>query len=65
MTRTVEEMGKITISTRYYITSCSDFETFKVATHRHWSIENNLHWGIDKHLVKTNVRKKRDSLLLI
>ena len=47
VTRTVEEKGKVTTSTRYYITSSSDFEEFKLATRKHWSIENNLHWGLD------------------
>ncbi|KWT85298.1 ISAs1 family transposase [Candidatus Magnetominusculus xianensis] len=40
--------GKMTVETRYYISSIgADSEDFSRAVRSHWTIENSLHWVLD------------------
>ena len=44
---TVRKGKKVSIETRYYITTLTDVERFAYVVRKHWSIENQLHWCLD------------------
>jgi len=44
---TVEEKGKITEETRFFITSLTDIDKFVGAVRGHWGVENSLHYCLD------------------
>ena len=47
VTATVRKGKKVSIETRYYITTITDVERFAYVVRKHWSIENQLHWCLD------------------
>ena len=44
---TVENKGKRTEETRYFLTSVTEIEDFARSVRAHWGIENQLHWHLD------------------
>ena len=59
VTRTVDERGEIKKDIRYFIISNDNFEQFKAATRKHWSVENNLHWELDVTFEEDQCRAKK------
>lgn len=47
VTATVTRDNKTTMYIRYFLTSVTDVERFAYAVHKHWAIENQLHWCLD------------------
>ena len=47
VTSTVEYKGRITVETRYFLTSLTNINDFSRAVRAHWGIENHLHWHLD------------------
>ena len=58
-TRIIE--GKETRKVRYYISSLpSDAERLLHIVHKHWSIENDLHWVLDVAMHEDHSRVRKD-----
>ena len=54
--------GKISIETRFFITSIeTDAKIFSNAVRKHWSVENQLHWVLDVTFRKGDSRVRRDN----
>ena len=48
MVESTRQIGeKITVETRYYITSLKEAPAFARGARGHWGIENKLHWSLD------------------
>ena len=58
---TVEEKGKKTEETRYFITSLTDIEIFAKAVRKHWGIENSLHYCLDVTFNEDTNRTRKDN----
>ena len=56
----VEQQGKITHDTRYFIASLEDIRTFSKAVRKHWGIENSLHWCLDMTFHEDYSRIRKD-----
>ena len=53
--------GKISVETRFYITSLpAEPITILAATRAHWAIENNLHWQLDITFDEDRCRTRKD-----
>ena len=58
---TVRKGAKVSIETRYYITTLTDVERFAYVVRKHWSIENQLHWCLDVIFHEDASRAKKDN----
>ena len=47
VTATISRGDKTTTDTRYFLSSVTDVERFAYAVHKHWPVENQLHWCLD------------------
>lgn len=56
----VECDGKISESTRYYLTSVEQISLFANAARKHWGIENSLHWCLDVAFREDDSRIRKD-----
>ena len=61
VTTTVRKGKKVSMETRYYITTLTDVERFAYAVRKHWSIENQLHWCLDVIFHEDASRAKKDN----
>ena len=63
---TVWERGETRSETLYFITSLTSLEEFAhaVRKHKHWSIESQLHWGLDVVFREDASRARKDNLPL-
>ena len=54
--------GKITIETRYYISSSpNNAQRFGESVRSHWGIENSLHWVLDVGFREDDCRIRKDN----
>ena len=59
---TREIKGKVTESTRYFISSLPrDAKAISQVARAHWSIENTLHWSLDVVLKEDSIRIRKDN----
>ena len=58
---TVEEKGKTTEETRYFITSLTDIDKFAKSVRGHWGIENSLHYCLDVTFNEDANRTRKDN----
>jgi predicted transposase YbfD/YdcC len=61
VTATVRKGTKVSVETRYYITTLTDVERFAYVVRKHWSIENQLHWCLDVIFHEDVSRAKKDN----
>ncbi len=61
VTTTVRKGKKVSIETRYYITTLTDVERFAYVVRKHWSIENQLHWCLDVIFHEDASRARKDN----
>ncbi len=52
---------KISIETRYFISSLNDLGRFVYAVRKHWAIENQLHWCLDVIFDEDASKAKKDN----
>jgi predicted transposase YbfD/YdcC len=57
----VEERGKKSEETRYFITSLTNVKTFANAVRSHWGIENSLHYCLDVTFNEDASRTRKDN----
>jgi predicted transposase YbfD/YdcC len=57
----IEEKGKTTEETRYFITSLTDINKFANAVRGHWGIENSLHYCLDVTFNEDENRTRKDN----
>ena len=53
--------GKVSVETRYFITSVVDVVVFSHAVRSHWGIENGLHWCLDVVFREDSCRTRKDN----
>ena len=58
---TVFEKEETRTETRYFITSLNNVNIFADAVHKHWSIENQLHWQLDVTFCEDSSRARKDN----
>ena len=56
----VNQQGKITQDTRYFISSLDSIDLFADAVRKHWGIENSLHWCLDMTFHEDYSRIRKD-----
>ena len=61
VTATVRKGTKVSMETRYYITTLTDVERFAYVVRKHWSIENQLHWCLDVIFHEDDSRARKDN----
>jgi len=61
---TALENEQTRIGTRYFLTSLTSVERFADSVHRHWSIENQLHWQLDVTFGEDDARMRKDNFPL-
>lgn len=59
----IEENGKKTKQSHYFIYSCGDMTAEQIMRHKrnHWSVENNLHWVLDMAFREDESRARKDN----
>lgn len=60
---TIEENGKKTKQSHYFIYSCKGLTAEQIMKHKrhHWSIENSLHWVLDMAFREDESRARKDN----
>lgn len=59
-----KESGDIKTEERYYLCSIKpDAELFSIAVHRHWHVENCLHWTLDVVFQEDKLRSKEKNAI--
>jgi predicted transposase YbfD/YdcC len=58
---TVEEKGKTTEETRFFVTSLTDMDMFVDAVRGHWGVENSLHYCLDVTFDEDANRTRKDN----
>lgn len=59
----IEENGKKSKQSHYFIYSCKDMTAEQIMRHKrnHWSVENNLHWVLDMAFREDESRARKDN----